>query len=511
MRHGRRRRRAARAGRASPPVGQDARVAGRVPAVHGAQATTSSRRESVSITVSRAERTEGSASNVARENPPFPAGFRVRAHLGLKHPCRGSALRDLSKNRPVCRHFPRRLRGATSTLGNSFQALVWSIGGQLALLVLQTGNALAHLRVHLRLGLVRASGWGRRAERREAHARAGGLLRAAGRARSGRLLRGSRRVAGALGRQRCCRRSGSLGVVEDGDLGTLLRGVDPASGARAAGAGAGADDHRPRARRRERRVAGGAEAARAGVRATTSSSRARRASACCTRSPTTSGCGARSARRTRSAWQAALGYLEREACVVRRGHGGAVREHGDGFVAAAFRHRTSRAQDPHLHTHVIVANMARTDDGEWRALDGEAILRTYRLAAGYLYEAQLRHELTRRLGLEWTEPVKGMARARRACRRRRSGRSRPGGSRCSSTWRRSAPRASPPPASPRSRPARRRSRSTCRGCASSGWRARPSTASAARELERLVRERPLHVRSRSSREQLARACSRRTG
>jgi conjugative relaxase-like TrwC/TraI family protein len=110
-----------------------------------------------------------------------------------------------------------------------------------------------------------------------------------------------------------------------------------------------------------------------------------------------------------SAWQAAVGYLEREACIVRRGKGGVVREHGKGFVAAAFRHRTSRAQDPHLHTHVIVANMARTADGEWRALDREAILRSYRLAAGYLYEAQLRHELTRRLGLEWTEPVKGMA------------------------------------------------------------------------------------------------------
>jgi len=110
-----------------------------------------------------------------------------------------------------------------------------------------------------------------------------------------------------------------------------------------------------------------------------------------------------------TAWQAALGYLEREACVVRRGKGGTIREHGEGFVAAAFRHRTSRAQDPHLHTHVIVANMARTEDGEWRALDGEAILKTYRLAAGYLYEAQLRHELTRRLGLSWTQPVKGMA------------------------------------------------------------------------------------------------------
>jgi conjugative relaxase-like TrwC/TraI family protein len=56
---------------------------------------------------------------------------------------------------------------------------------------------------------------------------------------------------------------------------------------------------------------------------------------------------------------------------------------------------------------VIVANMARTADGEWRALDGDALMRTYRLAAGYLYEAQL-HELTQPLGVSWAEPVKGM-------------------------------------------------------------------------------------------------------
>jgi conjugative relaxase-like TrwC/TraI family protein len=110
-----------------------------------------------------------------------------------------------------------------------------------------------------------------------------------------------------------------------------------------------------------------------------------------------------------ASWQAALSYLESEACVVRRGHGGAIREHGEDFVAAAFRHRTSRAQDPHLHTHVIVANLARSSDGKWRALDGEAILRTYRLAAGYLYEANLRGELSRTLGVGWSEPVKGMA------------------------------------------------------------------------------------------------------
>ncbi len=109
-----------------------------------------------------------------------------------------------------------------------------------------------------------------------------------------------------------------------------------------------------------------------------------------------------------ASWQASLRYLEREACVVRRGKGGKRREHGQGFVAATFRHRTSRAQEPHLHTHVVVANMTRADDGTWLALDGQAILQTHRLAAGYLYEAQLRHELTQRLGLTWSEPVKGM-------------------------------------------------------------------------------------------------------
>jgi conjugative relaxase-like TrwC/TraI family protein len=111
-----------------------------------------------------------------------------------------------------------------------------------------------------------------------------------------------------------------------------------------------------------------------------------------------------------AAWQATLAYLEDEACVTRRGKNGVVRENAGGFVAAAYQHRTSRAQDPHLHTHVIVANMAQSpSDLKWRALDGEAILKTYRLAAGYLYEAHLRAELSRSLGVRWEMPVKGWA------------------------------------------------------------------------------------------------------
>jgi TrwC relaxase len=64
---------------------------------------------------------------------------------------------------------------------------------------------------------------------------------------------------------------------------------------------------------------------------------------------------------------AALGYLEREACRVRRGRGGVRREVGDGFVAA-YRHGMSRAEDPQLRTHVVAANMARGGDGRWTRL-----------------------------------------------------------------------------------------------------------------------------------------------
>ena len=52
--------------------------------------------------------------------------------------------------------------------------------------------------------------------------------------------------------------------------------------------------------------------------------------------------------------RAALGYLEREAGFGRRrGEGGMVPVRGEGFVAASFQHRTSRAGDPLLHHHVL--------------------------------------------------------------------------------------------------------------------------------------------------------------
>jgi conjugative relaxase-like TrwC/TraI family protein len=106
---------------------------------------------------------------------------------------------------------------------------------------------------------------------------------------------------------------------------------------------------------------------------------------------------------------AAVGYLEREAACSRRGAGGVESVKVDGFVAAAFRHRSSRADDPLLHTHVLIANVARTtDDRIWRTLDSRRLY-AHAKTAGVLYQAQLRWELTRRLGVAWQPVVNGVA------------------------------------------------------------------------------------------------------
>jgi conjugative relaxase-like TrwC/TraI family protein len=100
----------------------------------------------------------------------------------------------------------------------------------------------------------------------------------------------------------------------------------------------------------------------------------------------------------------ALAYVEREAGVTRRGAGGASVIAGRGLIGAAFRHRTSRAGDPQLHTHVLVANLVLGADGRWGTLDGRRIY-AHAKTAGYLYEHRLRTVLTRELGFEW-EPVR---------------------------------------------------------------------------------------------------------
>ncbi|WP_454561520.1 MobF family relaxase [Mycobacterium haemophilum] len=81
-----------------------------------------------------------------------------------------------------------------------------------------------------------------------------------------------------------------------------------------------------------------------------------------------------------------------------------------GLVAIAYQHETSRAGDPHLHTHVIVPNRQARHDRQLVSIDGTSLYHEAR-AAGVIYQATLRRELHRSLGVEWNtpDPATGMA------------------------------------------------------------------------------------------------------
>lgn len=117
----------------------------------------------------------------------------------------------------------------------------------------------------------------------------------------------------------------------------------------------------------------------------------------------------------------ALAYLEDAAATARTtadvaGERQRVRVETTGFVAAAFDHRDSRAGDPLLHTHVVVANATRRPDGSWAALDPRGLY-THALAADGVYQATFRHLAERRLGIASDPVVNGWADAQGVPRR----------------------------------------------------------------------------------------------
>ena len=72
------------------------------------------------------------------------------------------------------------------------------------------------------------------------------------------------------------------------------------------------------------------------------------------------------------------------------------------------RQHTSRRLDPQLHTHAVIANRVPAPDGRWLALDARTIKIDQRTLSA-LYHADLRAELTRRLGVTWQPPEHGIA------------------------------------------------------------------------------------------------------
>ncbi|HWD25030.1 MAG TPA: MobF family relaxase [Acidimicrobiales bacterium] len=106
--------------------------------------------------------------------------------------------------------------------------------------------------------------------------------------------------------------------------------------------------------------------------------------------------------------EASVEYLERNVAFVRRHRDGTrIVEESGGLVVAGFVHRTSRAADPHLHTHLLVVNLGRDPDGCWSTLDARALF-VHARASSALYGAHLRHAISTGVDLHFAPRRSGV-------------------------------------------------------------------------------------------------------
>jgi conjugative relaxase-like TrwC/TraI family protein len=100
-----------------------------------------------------------------------------------------------------------------------------------------------------------------------------------------------------------------------------------------------------------------------------------------------------------AAVKAALAHVESHMAATRIRDGGAVnRAATRNLVVASFQHGTSRAQDPQLHTHNVILNATKGEDGTWRSLEPRAIYQLQK-QIGAIYRQELALKV-RELGYE---------------------------------------------------------------------------------------------------------------
>lgn len=91
-----------------------------------------------------------------------------------------------------------------------------------------------------------------------------------------------------------------------------------------------------------------------------------------------------------------LEWLEAEVIQARSGHGGVAHVDVRGLIGTSFDHWESRAGDPQLHTHAVIANrVQRVEDGQWVTLDSYTLHR-HVVAASEMYNGLLFDEVQRR-------------------------------------------------------------------------------------------------------------------
>lgn len=90
--------------------------------------------------------------------------------------------------------------------------------------------------------------------------------------------------------------------------------------------------------------------------------------------------------------KSAIAEAERLAMARSTTKGKTHIEHTGNLAVGTFRHETSRALDPDLHTHAFVLNMTQREDGQWRALTNDGIVNSLS-HLGNVYKAELAKEL----------------------------------------------------------------------------------------------------------------------
>ncbi|WP_246142328.1 MobF family relaxase [Lacisediminihabitans profunda] len=106
-----------------------------------------------------------------------------------------------------------------------------------------------------------------------------------------------------------------------------------------------------------------------------------------------------------------LDLMERDVAMTRvgadAGNGSVAQVEVRGLVATAYDHYDSRASDPQLHTHVVIANKVQgAHDGKWRTLDGRPMHAAV-VALSEHYNAILADHLARDLGIGWESRERG--------------------------------------------------------------------------------------------------------
>lgn len=99
--------------------------------------------------------------------------------------------------------------------------------------------------------------------------------------------------------------------------------------------------------------------------------------------------------------QDVIRHLEQNVVMTRRGRNG-VRQIDtvSGVIGTKFRHWDSRAGDPNLHDHVVIANRVQGADGQWSSIDGR-MLYQYGVECSELYNARVQQYVTELTGLQF--------------------------------------------------------------------------------------------------------------